>query len=137
MLLLRSTRLPPLPWDRAASVVRPADSNFPYLRFGFIAAAFIIAALFSALGPLGAEKGERPHAVAIVTPPSIIPPSSALPEKPASLESNPPETLPQETALPAPTTKDVGVQIDPRRLINLMNDGGATYTSERAEAKRA
>jgi hypothetical protein len=137
MLLLRCKILPTLPLDRTASVVRPADSNFPYLRFGFIAAAFIIAALFSALGPLGAEKGERPHAVAIVTPPSIIPPSSAPPEKPASLESNPPETLPQETALPALTTKDVGVQIDPRKLINLMNAGVAKYTSEPDEANRA
>src|SRR5260370_21252842 len=101
-LLLRF--LPTLPLDRNPSVVRRSDPNFPYLRLGLIAAAIIISALFSVLGRLGAEKVERPKAVAIATPPSIIPPSRAAPHKLASLESNPPETLPRETAVPATTS---------------------------------
>ncbi len=127
----------PLPLDRNPSVVRRSDPNFPYLRLGLIAAAIIISALFSVLGRLGAEKVERPKAVAIATPPSIIPPSRAAPHKLASLESNPPETLPRETAVPATTSKDLSIQIDPRKLMNLMNAGVAKYAAEPDEANKA
>ena len=137
MLLLRRKILPALPPDRKASAVRPPDPNFPYLRLGVIAAAIIIAALFSVLGRPGTEKVESPKAVAIATRPSIISPSSAPPQKLASLESNPPETLSQETAVPGTTTKDLGVQIDPRKLMNLMNAGVAKYASEPDDANKA
>jgi hypothetical protein len=137
MLLLRRKILPALPPDRKASAVRPPDPNFPYLRLGVIAAAIIIAALFSVLGRPGTEKVESPKAVAIATRPSIISPSSAPPQKLASLESNPPETLSQETAVPGTTTKDLGVQIDPRKLMNLMNAGVAKYASESDDANKA
>jgi hypothetical protein len=137
MLLLRCKILPTLPSDGRASVVRPADPNSPYLRLGLLAAAIIIAALFSFLGRLGTEKGERPRAAAVATPPSITSPSGARPQKPASPESNPPETLPQETAVPATIAKDRGVQTDPRQLMNLMNAGVAKYASGPDEANKA
>jgi hypothetical protein len=136
LLLLRWKILPTLPLDRKASAVRPSDPNFSYLRPGAVAAAIIIAALFSVLGRLGTEKVESPKAVAIATRPSIISPSSAPPQKPASRESNLPETLPQETAVPATTSKDLSVQIDPRKLMNLMNAGVTKYTSEPDEANK-
>jgi len=97
----------------------------------------MIAALFSVSGRPGTEKAERLRAVAIATPPSIIPPSSAAPQKPASLQSNAPETLPQETAVLATTINDLSVQTDPRKLMNLMNAGVAKYTSEPDEANKA
>jgi hypothetical protein len=137
MLLLRCKILPTLPSDRRASVVRPSDPNSPYLRLGLLAAAIIIAALFSFLGGLGTEKGERSRAVAVAIPPSITSPSSPRPQKSAAPESNSPETLPQETAVPATTAKDRGVQTDPRQLMNLMNAGVAKYTSEPDEANKA
>jgi hypothetical protein len=114
----------------------PSDPSFPYLRLGLIAAAIVIAALCSALGRLGTEKDERPKAIAIAAPPSISPPSSAAPHKPASLES-PPETLQRETVAPATTSKDLSVQIDPRKLMSLMNAGVTKYTSEPDEANKA
>jgi hypothetical protein len=135
MLLLQCKIQPTPPSDRRASVVRSADPNFPYLRLGLLAAAIIIAALFSFFGRLGTEESEQPRAVAADTPPSITSPSSARPQKsaspePAAPESNSPETLPQETAMPATTAKDRGVQTDPRQLLNLMNAGVAKYASE-------
>jgi hypothetical protein len=133
--------LPTLPSDRRAPVVRPAGPNPPHLRLGLLAAAIIIAALFSFFDRLGTEQGEQPRAVAAATPPSITSPSSARPQKstspePAAPESNSPETLPQETAVPATTAKDRGVQTDPRQLMNLMNAGVAKYTSETDEANK-
>jgi hypothetical protein len=136
MLPLRWKILPTLPVDRKASVLRTPDPKFPYLRFGLIAAAIIVAALFSVLGRPGTEKGESPKAVAIASPPSIIPPSNPPPQKLASLESTP-ETLPQETAVPATTPMEHSVQIDPRKLMNLMNAGVAKFTSESDEANKA
>jgi hypothetical protein len=125
-----------LPLDRKASAVR-SSANFPHLRLGVIAAAIIVAALFSVLGRPGTEKVESPKAVAIATRPSIISPSSAPPQILASLESNPPEASPQETAALSTTTKDLTVRIDPRKLMNLMNAGVAKYASERADANKA
>jgi hypothetical protein len=136
MMLLRWKMLPTLPPDWKASVVRPSHPNFPYLRLGAIAAAIIISALLSVLGRPGTAKVERPKAVAVATPPSIISPSSAL-QNPASPESNAPESLAQETAVPATTTNDLSVQTDPRKLMNLMNAGVAKYTSEPDEANKA
>jgi hypothetical protein len=126
----------PTPGSEGA-LVRPSDPDFPHLRLGVIAAAIVIAALFSALGRLGTEKVERPKAVAIATTPSISPPSIAPLQKPPSLESNPPETLPEETAVSATPPKDLGIQIDPRKLMNLMNAGVAKYTSEPDPANKA
>jgi hypothetical protein len=125
-----------LPLDRKASAVR-SSANFPHLRLGVITAAIIIAALLSVSGRPGTEKVENPKAVAIASRPSIISPSSAPPQILASIESNPPEASPQETAAPSTTTKDVAVRIDPRKLMNLMNAGVAKYASERDDAKKA
>jgi hypothetical protein len=124
------------PVDRKVSVVRPSDFNFPHLRLGAIAAAIVIAALFSVLGRPGTEKVERPNAVAIATTPSITSPSIAPPQKPP-LESNPPETLPQEITVSGMPPKDLGIQIDPRKLMNLMNAGVSKYTSGPDEANKA
>jgi hypothetical protein len=126
-----------LPLDRKASAVRSSDPNIPHLRLGVIAAAMMIAALFSVLGRPGTEKVESPKTVAIATRPSITSPSSAPPQIPASLESNPPEASPQETAAPSTTTKDLTVRIDPRKLMNLMNAGVAKYASEPDDANKA
>ena len=93
MLLLRRKILPVLPLDRKASAVRPPDPTFPYLRLGVIAAAIIIAALFSVLGRPGTEKVESPKAVAIATRPSIISPSSAPPQILASIDCQPSQDL--------------------------------------------
>jgi hypothetical protein len=135
MLPLRWKILPTLPLDRKASAVR--SSNFPHLRLGVIAAAIILAALFSALGRPGTERAESPKTVAVAIRPSITSPSSAPPQIPASLESNPPEASPQETAAPSTTTKDLTVRIDPRELMNLMNAGVAKYASEPNDANKA
>jgi hypothetical protein len=137
MLPLRWKILPTLALDREASAGRSSDSNFPHLRLGVIAAAIIIAALFSVLGRPGTEKVESPKAVAIATRPSIISPSTTPPQIPASLESNPPEASPQETAAPSTASKDLTVRIDPRKLMNLMNAGVERYVSEPDEANKA
>lgn len=137
MLLLQWKILPALSLVRKASAVPPSNPNFPYLRHGVIAATIIIATLLSALGRPDTEKAERPKAVAIVAPPSITSPSSAPPQKPAAPEPNPPEALRQETAAPTVATKDVNIQLDPRRLMNLMNAGVAKYASEPDETKKA
>jgi hypothetical protein len=136
MLLLQWKILPALPLVRKASAVRPSDPNFPYLRLGVIAATIIIATLLSVLGRPGTKKLERPKAVAIVTPPSITSPSGAPLQRPAALESKSPETLPQETAVPT-VAKDVSIQLDPRKLMNLMNAGIARYASEPDETNKA
>jgi hypothetical protein len=142
MRLLQWKILPALSSARKASAVPPSDPNFPYLRLGVIAATIIfatllIATLLSVLGRPDTEKVERPKAVAIVTPPSITAPSSAPLQKPAALEPNPPETLLQETAVPTVATKDVSIQLDPRKLMNLMNAGVAKYASEPDETNKA
>jgi hypothetical protein len=138
-------------WDSAIAMEDPANpspgsegarrsvlsSQFPYLRLGVIAAAVVIAALFSVLGRPNSEKVERPKGVAIVTSPTITPPSSASPQKPAALKANPPETLLQEMRVPTIATKDVSIQLDPRKLMNLMNTGVTKYTSEPDEANKA
>src|SRR5258708_30630759 len=70
-LLLRF--LPTLPLDWKPSVVRRSPPSFPYLRLGLIAAAIILAALFSALGRLGTGIVQRPQAVANATPSTAAP----------------------------------------------------------------
>jgi hypothetical protein len=148
MLLLQWKILPDLPSARKASAGRPSDPNFPYLRLGVVAATiiiatFLIATLLFVLGRPGTEKVERTKAVAIVTPPSINSPSSAPLQKLAALEPNPPETLPQDETLPQETagptvaTRDVNIQLDPRKLMNLMNAGVARYASEPDETNKA
>jgi hypothetical protein len=123
--------------DREASAVRSSDSNFPHLRIGVIAAAIIIAALFSVSGRPGTEKVESLKTVGMSTRPSIISPSMAPPQIPASLKSDPPEVSPQETAAPSKTIKDLAVRINPRRLMTLMNAGVAKYASEADDANKA
>jgi hypothetical protein len=132
----------PLRWkilalDREASAVRSSASNFPHLRLGVIAAAIIIAALFSVLDRPRTEKVESPKPVGTSTRPSIISSSTASPQIPAALESNPPEVSPLETVAPSTTITDLSVRIDPRRLINLMNAGVAKYASEPDDANKA
>jgi hypothetical protein len=122
------------PLDRKAPAVRSSYPNIPHLRLGVIAAAIMIAALFSVLARPGTQKAESPKTVAIATPPSITSPSSTPPQTPASLESNPPAASPQETAAPSTTAKDLTVRIDPRKLMNLMNAGVAKYASEPDDA---
>jgi hypothetical protein len=89
------------------------------------------------LGRPGNEKVESPKTVGIATRLSIISPSSAPPQTPASFESNPPEASPQETAAPSSTTKDLTARIDPRKLMNLMNTGVVKYASEPDDANKA
>ncbi|HKB92536.1 MAG TPA: hypothetical protein VKC60_18620, partial [Opitutaceae bacterium] len=49
----------------------------------------------------------------------------------------PQEALPQETAVPTVATTDVSIQLDPRKLMNLMNAGVARYASEPDETNKA
>jgi hypothetical protein len=137
MLLLRWKILPTLPPDWKQSVARPSTPRFHYLRLGAIAVAIVIAALFSILGRPGTEKiVERPKTVAVAKPPSITSPTIDPPRTLTPLTTNPTDTLPQEAAVPGPTAKDVNVQIDPRKLMNLMNAGVAKYTSDQGEASK-
>jgi hypothetical protein len=143
MLLLRWKILPTLPPNWKQSVFRPSNPGVPYVRLGVVAAAVVIAALVSLLGRSGTvERVERPKAVAVATPATIIPPapSNEPAQKVVPPESGPTamlpqvETLPQEAAVS--TAKEVIVPIDPRKLMNLMNAGVTKYTSERGEANK-
>jgi hypothetical protein len=136
MLPLRWKTLLTPPLDPKAPAIRSSDPNFP-LRLGVIAAAIMIAALFSVFARPGTEKVESPKTIANATRPSIASLSSVPPQTPASLESNPPEASAQETIAPSTAARDLTVRIDPRKLMNLMNAGVAKYASEPDDANKA